>query len=56
MGLKPKSSGVLTGTAFDPKRNLSYSITLKVAPQKLVTRGCIVGGLLCKTVNWVAAK
>jgi len=56
MTLKPKSADTLTGKAFDAKRALTYAIQLKVAGQKLVTRGCLVGGLVCKSVNWSRAR
>jgi uncharacterized protein (DUF2147 family) len=52
MAVSPKSADTLAGKAFDPKRNLTYAIELKVTSAGLVTRGCIVGGLLCKAVNW----
>jgi len=56
MTLQPKSADTLTGKAFDAKRALTYAIQLKVAGQKLVTRGCLVGGLVCKSVNWSRAR
>lgn len=56
MTLKPKSSDTLSGKAFDAKRALTYAIQLKVGGQKLVTRGCLVGGLVCKSVNWSRAR
>lgn len=56
MTLKPKSADTLTGQAFDAKRKLTYSIQLKVEKQSLVTRGCVVGGLVCKSVNWSRAR
>jgi uncharacterized protein (DUF2147 family) len=56
MTLKPKSADTLTGKAFDAKRALTYAIQLKVGGQKLVTRGCLVGGLVCKSVNWSRAR
>lgn len=52
MTVKPRNAGTLEGKAFDPKRNLNYSIRIKVSNAGLVTRGCIVGGLLCKDVRW----
>lgn len=52
MTVKPKSADTLSGKAFDPKRNLTYSIQVKVGKASLVTRGCVVGGLVCKNVNW----
>jgi uncharacterized protein (DUF2147 family) len=56
MTLKPASEGTLKGTAYDPKRKLSYSMTLRVTGKSLTTRGCIVGGLICKDVTWAPAK
>jgi uncharacterized protein (DUF2147 family) len=55
MSVKPKSADTLAGKAFDPKRNLTYSIQVKVRKASLVTRGCIIGGLVCKNVNWSRA-
>lgn len=47
-----QGAGVLTGTAYDPKRKLSYSMKIAGSGDGLSTRGCIVGGLICKTVSW----
>lgn len=55
MSLEPQSPDTLAGTAYDPKRDRSYSITLQVAGRALVTRGCILGGVLCRDVSWTAA-
>lgn len=55
MTLRPKSADTLTGKAYDAKRSITYAIQLKVAGQSLVTRGCLVGGLVCKSVNWSRA-
>ena len=55
MNLKPTSSATLEGTAYDPKRKLSYSMTLRLDGKSLMTRGCVVGGLICKDVRWTAA-
>lgn len=56
MTVKPASETTLKGKAFDPKRDLTYSITIKVAKSSLSTRGCIIGGVVCKTVSWSRAK
>lgn len=52
MSLQPKSQDTLTGTAFDAKRERTYSITVQVSDNSLLTRGCIFGGVLCKNVRW----
>ncbi len=51
LDVSPKSGDVLKGTAYDPKRKLGYSMTISASKDKLDTRGCIVGGLICKTVK-----
>ena len=52
MNVKPKETGVLKGTAYDPQRKLTYAITINVGPERLTTKGCVLGGLLCKAVGW----
>lgn len=56
MSLKPKSPDTLTGTAYDAKRDRTYAITVQVSDNALLTRGCILGGVLCKNVHWKPAK
>ena len=52
MNVAPKSTNELTGTAYDPKRNRTYSLTLDVGQTELTTRGCVLFGLLCRSVSW----
>lgn len=52
MSLDRKSDTELSGTAYDPKRSKTYKITVIVGNNTLTTRGCILGGLLCRDVNW----
>jgi len=56
MSLQPKSPDTLSGTAYDAKRDRTYSITVQVSENALLTRGCILGGILCKNVYWQPAK
>lgn len=56
MTLEPKSDNTLAGTAYDAKRKRTYSMSMKVSKSSLVTRGCILGGVLCKSVSWTPAK
>lgn len=56
MSLQPKSLDTLSGTAYDEKRERTYSITVQVSHNSLLTRGCILGGVLCKNVRWKPAK
>ena len=41
-----------TGSAFDPQRNRTYSMQLSVEGDRMTTRGCVLGGLLCRSVDW----
>lgn len=56
MSLQPQSADTLAGTAYDEKRNRTYSITVQVSANALVTRGCILGGILCRDVHWQPAQ
>ncbi|WP_246135894.1 DUF2147 domain-containing protein [Mesorhizobium intechi] len=56
MALKPASRGTLAGNAYDPKRNRTYSMTLKVVNGALTTRGCMAAGLICRNVRWTPVK
>ncbi len=55
MTLAPQSDTALKGTAYDPKRDSTYAITITVAPDSLSTRGCVLA-VLCKTVSWSRVK
>lgn len=52
MTVKKDSSTQWSGEGFDPKRDLTYALTITVGASSLTTKGCIVGGLVCKTVKW----
>ncbi|MEO3433583.1 DUF2147 domain-containing protein [Inquilinus sp. CAU 1745] len=56
MSLERKSDTELVGSAYDPKRDITYAITVTVGANSLTTRGCVLGGLLCKDVNWTPAN
>jgi uncharacterized protein (DUF2147 family) len=52
MNVSPQSENVLAGTAYDAKRQLTYSMEISVQPGSLSSRGCVIGGMVCKTLNW----
>jgi uncharacterized protein (DUF2147 family) len=52
MDLAPQAGNVLSGTAYDAKRGMTYTVTVTVAPTGLTTRGCLLFGLLCRSVAW----
>ncbi|MGX1786987.1 DUF2147 domain-containing protein [Bosea sp. NPDC055332] len=56
MTLSPQTDGSFSGTAYDPKRDWTYSMTIKATPGELSTRGCILGRLICRDVGWKSAE
>ena len=48
--VKETGRGVLEGEAYDPRRGLTYA--LANADRKLLTKGCILLGILCKSMTW----
>lgn len=52
MDVKPKSASLLSGTAYDPQRKLSFNIDITVAANALRTQGCVIGRVLCKDMSW----
>lgn len=42
----------LSGTAYDPQRKLNYSLSINLGPQSMQTRGCVLAGILCKSISW----
>ncbi|MDF2117198.1 DUF2147 domain-containing protein [Roseiarcaceae bacterium H3SJ34-1] len=56
MNVKPAAANMLSGTAYDPQRKMSYNIDITVAENQLSTKGCVLGRLLCKAVSWSRIK
>ncbi|MCS0503284.1 DUF2147 domain-containing protein [Ancylobacter mangrovi] len=52
LALQPQDADTLAGTAYDPQRDLTYSMRMTVGKDQLETRGCILGGLICRSVSW----
>jgi uncharacterized protein (DUF2147 family) len=52
-----KSAGAdLAGTVLDPKTGKSYSATIVVNGDRMSTRGCILGGVICKSTEWTRIR
>jgi uncharacterized protein (DUF2147 family) len=56
MSVKRSSDTTFSGTAFDPKRGMSYSVDVTVGNQTMTTKGCVLARLLCKTVGWAQVQ
>ncbi|MGR6468122.1 DUF2147 domain-containing protein [Rhizobium sp. PAMB 3182] len=52
MDVEPVADGRYEGRASDPKRGLTYNITINAGSSSMTTRGCVLGKLLCKSVSW----
>lgn len=56
MSLERESDSTFEGSAYDPKRDRTFQITVVVNADGLVTRGCILGGILCREVGWTPVE
>lgn len=52
MTLNDGEGDVFDGSAHDPQRNLTLKIRVTAEPETLTTRGCVLGGVICKTARW----
>jgi uncharacterized protein (DUF2147 family) len=50
--LSPAGAGRWSGSAFDQRRNQHYTMKVHVANNRMTTRGCVAGGLVCASMNW----
>ena len=53
--VKPAGAGHWSGHAFDPQRKQNYAINVHVTAKHMTTRGCVMGGLMCESMNWQRA-
>jgi uncharacterized protein (DUF2147 family) len=56
MTLAPQGTSTLAGSAYDVKRDASYSLEISVQNDQMQTRGCMLVGVLCKSLNWIRAQ
>lgn len=56
MKLRPSGAGAWSGTAYDPRRSLTYAMTMTLRGDTLQTKGCVLGGIVCRSVGWKRAK
>jgi uncharacterized protein (DUF2147 family) len=56
MSLTASDPGHWTGSAFDPQRNLRYTVDLRIEGDRLTTRGCIVGSNACLNADWLRVR
>jgi uncharacterized protein (DUF2147 family) len=52
MSVRETSPDHWTGSAFDPQRDKTFTMDMNVEGARMTTRGCVLGGLVCKSVGW----
>jgi uncharacterized protein (DUF2147 family) len=51
--LRPAGDGIYKGNAFEPKRSISGSATVRqLGPNVMIVKGCAVLGLVCREQRW----
>ncbi|MGI3904117.1 MAG: DUF2147 domain-containing protein [Janthinobacterium lividum] len=51
--MKASAADRWSGSAHDPEDGRDYAGTMVLAGNRLVTEGCALGGLICKTVRFL---
>lgn len=54
--MKPSGTGKWSGSAFNPEDGKTYSGTMTLAGDTLTTAGCVLGGLICRSVKWTRSN
>ena len=54
--MKPSGADSWAGAAFNPDDGKRYTAKLTLAGDHLVTAGCVLGGLICKSFGWTRTK
>jgi uncharacterized protein (DUF2147 family) len=50
--MKPNGANKWSGKAFNPENGKTYSGTMTLSGSSLTTAGCVLGGMICQSVNW----
>jgi uncharacterized protein (DUF2147 family) len=53
--MKPDGKDSWAGSAFNPDDGKHYTAKLTLSGNRLVTSGCVFGGLICKSFDWTRA-
>ena len=54
--MQPKGEDAWAGSAFNPEDGKTYSGKMTLAGDHLTTAGCVLGGLICKSMSWTRAR
>lgn len=50
--MKPSRSNQWSGNAFNPDDGKTYNGKMTLSGNTLTTSGCVLGGLICRSVTW----
>jgi uncharacterized protein (DUF2147 family) len=50
--MKESGANKWSGKAFNPEDGKTYSGTMTLSGRSLTTAGCVLGGMICRSVNW----
>ncbi|HXE24358.1 MAG TPA: DUF2147 domain-containing protein [Roseiarcus sp.] len=54
--MKPRGENAWAGSAFNPEDGRRYSGKMTLSGDHLITAGCVLGGLICKSFGWTRAR
>lgn len=54
--MKPDGDNTWAGSAFNPEDGKTYTGKMTLSGGTLVTKGCVLGGLICKSVSWTRSN
>jgi len=54
--MKPAGENAWIGSAFNPEDGKEYSGKMTMSGASLTTKGCVFGGLICKSVEWTRSQ
>ncbi len=50
--MKPNGANRWSGSAFNPEDGRTYSGHMSLSGNTLTTQGCVLGGMICRSVTW----
>ena len=54
--MKPNGKDSWEGSAFNPEDGKRYTAKLTLSGDRLVTAGCVLGGLICQSFDWTRVR
>ena len=54
--MKPDGDNYWAGSAYNPEDGKTYTGKMTLSGNTLTTKGCVLGGIICKSVTWSRAN